>query len=255
MDNNGLVFTIFSVLILSIGGLAQWSFLIMVRKCFWEVGPRAIDFMSLPVFLAIVGLIIAVANPMLNACLGSVPVPAANSRNPDQPSCSSDYSQDQRDKQLVIFILATVSIIWTAFCILDASDVVQSEYVVSSCATFISRNDVLVAIESRPTSCVFFLCFLVCRLTTHETGAQIPPRRLRFKLRVRRIELCPFSRNAVPIDIAIEPRPLSCSPCFLFLHSCLSTAHEMDQRRWEKNGASPPRRMPRSTKRVLSETI
>jgi hypothetical protein len=128
-------------------GLAVWSVDIMFvkAKCLK-------DFIVFPGFLSMVGIIIAVADPVLNACLGSVL--AADSEQPFYY-----YLQDRQHKEVVIFIRTTVSIIWTAFCILYTKGSLCGEdalpsYVpgksccCGSCCSFITPNFLLSVFSS-----------------------------------------------------------------------------------------------------------
>ena len=106
MDDHRLFASILMVLAVWIGGLGYWSFYIMDIKCFRDVGPTAIEWITLPAFLAIAALILNSANCALSCLLGSVPT------NPEPP-----YSQDQRDRQVWIYDALLICIVWTIICI------------------------------------------------------------------------------------------------------------------------------------------
>lgn len=107
MDDDHLFGSVLLVVAVWVGGLGYWSWFIMDQKCFRTVGPSAIDWFTLPAFLAIAALILASANCTLSGLLGSVPT------NPEPP-----YSQDQRDRQVVIYDTVLICIVWTTFCVL-----------------------------------------------------------------------------------------------------------------------------------------
>lgn len=105
MDNNWVFYPIFCCILGWIGGLGKWSYMIMVNKCFQEVGPAALgSYVSLPSFLGLIMIILGGKDCMLDVILGSVP--------PD-----NHQAQSQRARHVLIFVFAGVSTVWTGFCI------------------------------------------------------------------------------------------------------------------------------------------
>ena len=97
-------------LVMWVVGLGYWSFHIMDTKCFREVGPVAIEWLSLPVFIGFAGFIVAAAPCSLDGVLGHV---GENAKAP--------FSQEQRVRQIILFDATLISVVWTVLCFVYAN--------------------------------------------------------------------------------------------------------------------------------------
>jgi len=107
MDKDFFFYSIMVYLITWMVFLGCWSHTLLEAKATMSCLDDGHDdeIVTLAACLGMVALVVSMANPILGSFLGSLP------NNPEPP-----YSQDQRDRQVVIFVFATVSAIWTSFC-------------------------------------------------------------------------------------------------------------------------------------------
>ena len=74
-DNDCFYYNGMGFMIVYVGGQIAWSFYIMIHKCFQEVGPKVIEYLTVPAFVGMAALILPVGVCVVKGLLGPVPDP------------------------------------------------------------------------------------------------------------------------------------------------------------------------------------